>query len=162
MTGGAEQMLLVPGFSVDWWALGVLMFEMMAGRSPFDIITDNPDMNTEEYLFQGKSSGCYGDPLRHTLHELFRGRGGSVAAGRSVLLAGQRSKVNLLIPPQSSWRSRSASPGLCRSRLPAFSKASLTRSAPPPPRLHHARASAASGSTRLPVEPVPVPGPLSQ
>uniref|UniRef100_A0A672YNS5 Protein kinase C, zeta n=1 Tax=Sphaeramia orbicularis TaxID=375764 RepID=A0A672YNS5_9TELE len=25
---------------------------MMAGRSPFDIITDNPDMNTEEYLFQ--------------------------------------------------------------------------------------------------------------
>jgi len=43
----------VLGFSVDWWALGVLMFEMMAGRSPFDIITDNPDMNTEEYLFQG-------------------------------------------------------------------------------------------------------------
>uniref|UniRef100_A0A8C3WNT0 Protein kinase C n=1 Tax=Catagonus wagneri TaxID=51154 RepID=A0A8C3WNT0_9CETA len=41
------------GFSVDWWALGVLMFEMMAGRSPFDIITDNPDMNTEDYLFQG-------------------------------------------------------------------------------------------------------------
>lgn len=32
------------------------MFEMMAGRSPFDIITDNPDMNTEEYLFQGKDA----------------------------------------------------------------------------------------------------------
>lgn len=45
--------LIFPGFSVDWWALGVLMFEMMAGRSPFDIITDNPDMNTEDYLFQG-------------------------------------------------------------------------------------------------------------
>lgn len=44
---------LSTGFSVDWWALGVLMFEMMAGRSPFDIITDNPDMNTEDYLFQG-------------------------------------------------------------------------------------------------------------
>ncbi|XP_068137100.1 protein kinase C iota type isoform X3 [Hyperolius riggenbachi] len=42
------------GFSVDWWALGVLMFEMMAGRSPFDIVgsTDNPDQNTEDFLFQ--------------------------------------------------------------------------------------------------------------
>ena len=46
---------LCTGFSVDWWALGVLMFEMMAGRSPFDIVgqTDNPDQNTEDYLFQG-------------------------------------------------------------------------------------------------------------
>lgn len=45
----------VSGFSVDWWALGVLMFEMMAGRSPFDIVgsSDNPDQNTEDYLFQG-------------------------------------------------------------------------------------------------------------
>lgn len=47
----------VPGFSVDWWALGVLMFEMMAGRSPFDIVgsSDNPDQNTEDYLFQGNA-----------------------------------------------------------------------------------------------------------
>jgi serine/threonine protein kinase len=47
--------LLSKGFSVDWWALGVLMFEMMAGRSPFDIVgsSDNPDQNTEDYLFQG-------------------------------------------------------------------------------------------------------------
>lgn len=31
------------------------MFEMMAGRSPFDIVgsSDNPDQNTEDYLFQG-------------------------------------------------------------------------------------------------------------
>lgn len=47
----------VSGFSVDWWALGVLMFEMMAGRSPFDIVgsSDNPDQNTEDYLFQGNA-----------------------------------------------------------------------------------------------------------
>lgn len=46
------------GFSVDWWALGVLMFEMMAGRSPFDIVgsSDNPDQNTEDYLFQGSTN----------------------------------------------------------------------------------------------------------
>ena len=46
------------GFSVDWWALGVLMFEMMAGRSPFDIVgsSDNPDQNTEDYLFQGSQA----------------------------------------------------------------------------------------------------------
>lgn len=51
--GGSVTAAPPAGFSVDWWALGVLMFEMMAGRSPFDIITDNPDMNTEDYLFQG-------------------------------------------------------------------------------------------------------------
>ncbi|CAF93173.1 unnamed protein product, partial [Tetraodon nigroviridis] len=53
LSDGASEVINV-GFSVDWWALGVLMFEMMAGRSPFDIVTDNPDMNTEEYLFQGQ------------------------------------------------------------------------------------------------------------
>lgn len=50
---------------MDWWALGVLMFEMMAGRSPFDIVgsSDNPDQNTEDYLFQGKYHSCSYAPV---------------------------------------------------------------------------------------------------
>lgn len=39
----------------------MLLYEMLAGRSPFDIVTatDNPDQNTEDYLFQGiYSLGC--------------------------------------------------------------------------------------------------------
>ena len=46
---------MIVDYSVDWWALGVLMFEMLAGRSPFDVVggAENPDQNTEDYLFQG-------------------------------------------------------------------------------------------------------------
>ena len=40
------------GFSVDWWALGVLTYEMLAGRSPFDLLNVDNVQNTEEYLFQ--------------------------------------------------------------------------------------------------------------
>ncbi|KAL3093152.1 hypothetical protein niasHT_022602 [Heterodera trifolii] len=38
------------GFSVDFWALGVLMFEMMAGRSPFHLPTTEEDEQTAEDL----------------------------------------------------------------------------------------------------------------
>lgn len=36
------------------WALGVLMFEMMAGRSPFELgdMQGDGDLNTEDRLFQ--------------------------------------------------------------------------------------------------------------
>lgn len=46
----------ISDYSVDWWALGVLMFEMLAGRSPFDVVggAENPDQNTEDYLFQSE------------------------------------------------------------------------------------------------------------
>lgn len=70
---------LSSGFSVDWWALGVLMFEMMAGRSPFDIVgsSDNPDQNTEDYLFQGNA---HQHTPTHTLRFITRGKISAVEA----------------------------------------------------------------------------------
>ncbi|CAH8296049.1 unnamed protein product, partial [Schistosoma turkestanicum] len=37
------------GFSVDWWALGVLMYEMMAGAPPFEGDTEQDLFNAISY-----------------------------------------------------------------------------------------------------------------
>ncbi|XP_057669398.1 atypical protein kinase C-like [Diorhabda carinulata] len=38
------------GFTVDWWALGVLIYEMLVGRSPF--LSENFEDYSEDCLFQ--------------------------------------------------------------------------------------------------------------
>ncbi|KFO37882.1 protein kinase C iota type-like [Fukomys damarensis] len=42
------------GFSVDWWTLGMLMYEMMIGESPFHLAesSDNPGQNSNNNLLQ--------------------------------------------------------------------------------------------------------------
>ncbi|KFO32280.1 Protein kinase C iota type [Fukomys damarensis] len=42
------------GFGVDWGTLGVLMFEMIVGESPFHLVesSDNPYENSIDYLLQ--------------------------------------------------------------------------------------------------------------
>ncbi|KFO28016.1 protein kinase C iota type-like [Fukomys damarensis] len=42
------------GFAVDWWTLGVMMYEMMVGESPFHLVesSDNPDQNSNHNLLQ--------------------------------------------------------------------------------------------------------------
>ena len=72
----------------------MLLYEMLAGRSPFDIVgaTDNPDQNTEDYLFQVRDD---------------------MTLWTSV-------KTNISPHLRSSWRKLSGFPGHCLSRQLPF------------------------------------------
>lgn len=58
-------LLVSAGASVDWWSLGVLMFEMLAGCSPWMQPGQGipPEENTEDYLFNCMICGLTDVPL---------------------------------------------------------------------------------------------------
>jgi len=67
------------GASVDWWALGVLMYEMMAGQPPFE--ADNEDELFEAIL---RDEVLYPVWLSREANSILRGvsHGGAVREGR--------------------------------------------------------------------------------
>jgi len=72
------------GKGVDWWALGILIYEMMAGYPPF--CGDTP-MGTYKLILEGaiefpKSMGMYGrDVVRRLLHPAYTKRLGCLRNG---------------------------------------------------------------------------------
>ncbi|ESN91596.1 hypothetical protein HELRODRAFT_70373, partial [Helobdella robusta] len=99
-------------YSVDFWSLGILMYEMMSGRSPFEIVaqTDNPDQNTEDYLFQV----ILEKPIR--VPRLLSAQASSVLKG----LLNKNPRERLGSPPNSGIKDLKSHPfykGLCWSQL---------------------------------------------
>ena len=69
------------GSSVDWWALGVLMYEMMAGQPPFE--ADNEDELFEAIL---KDEVLYPVWLSREANSILRGVRGGWRVDRMIIL----------------------------------------------------------------------------
>lgn len=46
--------------SVDYWAFGILIFELLVGHTPFKVKNDTQHLKTYEFILKGKFDYLYG------------------------------------------------------------------------------------------------------